>query len=92
MRCPPIILLLDEGVSVTGASGGIGAAAAIPVGPGYQVPLARAVIGGLTVSTVFTLFLVPTLYTVLGKYTAHQTEADEADDDEQPIDAEDEHA
>lgn len=67
---------------------------ALGLGEGSEanLPLARAVIGGLTVSTVFTLFLVPTLYTVLGKYTAHQTEADEADDDAQPIDAEDEHA
>jgi multidrug efflux pump subunit AcrB len=29
-----------------------------------QAPLAIAVIGGLTVSTVLTLFLVPTLYTI----------------------------
>jgi hydrophobe/amphiphile efflux-1 (HAE1) family protein len=40
---------------------------AIGVGEGSEsnVPLARAVVGGLTVSTVFTLVLVPTLYTLL---------------------------
>jgi len=39
---------------------------AIGVGEGSEsnVPLARAVVGGLTVSTVFTLALVPVLYTV----------------------------
>jgi len=40
---------------------------AIGVGEGSEsnVPLARAVVGGLTVSTVLTLVLVPVLYTVL---------------------------
>jgi multidrug efflux pump subunit AcrB len=33
-------------------------------GESTQAPLAIAVIGGLTVSTTLTLFLVPTLYTV----------------------------
>ena len=43
----------------------------IPMAPGVgegsetNLPLARAVIGGLTVSTIFTLFLVPALYTLL---------------------------
>jgi len=40
---------------------------AIGIGEGSEsnVPLARAVVGGLTASTVFTLVLVPILYTVL---------------------------
>jgi CzcA family heavy metal efflux pump len=40
---------------------------ALGLGTGGETnaPLARAVIGGLTVSTVLTLFLVPTLYTML---------------------------
>jgi multidrug efflux pump subunit AcrB len=40
---------------------------AFGVGRGAEanVPLARAVIGGLTVSTVLTLFVVPVLYTLL---------------------------
>ncbi len=33
-----------------------------------NMPLARAVIGGLTVSTVFTLFLIPALYTLLARF------------------------
>lgn len=39
---------------------------AIGIGEGSEsnVPLARAVVGGLTVSTLFTLVLVPVLYTV----------------------------
>ena len=40
---------------------------ALGLGTGGETnaPLARAVIGGLSVSTVLTLFLVPTLYTIL---------------------------
>ena len=37
-----------------------------------NLPLARAVIGGLTVSTFFTLFLVPALYTGAGAVLASQ--------------------
>jgi HAE1 family hydrophobic/amphiphilic exporter-1 len=39
---------------------------AIGIGEGSEsnVPLARAVVGGLTASTVFTLILIPILYTV----------------------------
>jgi Cu/Ag efflux pump CusA len=33
------------------------------------MPLARAVIGGLTVSTFFTLFLIPALYTLLERFS-----------------------
>ncbi len=40
---------------------------AVGLGTGGETnaPLARAVVGGLTVSTILTLFLVPTLYTML---------------------------
>jgi multidrug efflux pump subunit AcrB len=43
---------------------------AIGIGEGSEtnLPLARAVIGGLSVSTVFTLFLVPALYSLLSRY------------------------
>jgi multidrug efflux pump subunit AcrB len=42
---------------------------ALGVGEGGEqnAPLARAVIGGLLVATFVTLFLVPTLYTLLRK-------------------------
>lgn len=53
---------------------------ALGIGEGSEtnLPLARAVIGGLTVSTVFTLFLVPALYTLLGRFAAapHESEDD----------------
>ncbi len=54
---------------------------ALGIGEGSEtnLPLARAVIGGLTVSTIFTLFLVPSLYTVLDRFAKRQTP-----DDEQP--------
>jgi hydrophobe/amphiphile efflux-1 (HAE1) family protein len=43
---------------------------ALGIGEGSEtnLPLARAVIGGLMVSTFFTLFLVPALYTVLDRF------------------------
>jgi hydrophobe/amphiphile efflux-1 (HAE1) family protein len=40
-----------------------------------NLPLARAVIGGLAVSTVFTLFLIPALYTLLDRFTRREPEA-----------------
>ncbi|HXN84236.1 MAG TPA: efflux RND transporter permease subunit [Myxococcales bacterium] len=51
---------------------------ALGIGEGSEtnLPLARAVIGGLTVSTVFTLFLVPALYTLLDRF-ARRSPADE---------------
>jgi multidrug efflux pump subunit AcrB len=45
-----------------------------------NLPLARAVIGGLTVSTVFTLILVPCLYTLLDRFAKRAT----PDEDEGP--------
>lgn len=54
---------------------------ALGLGEGSEtnLPLARAVIGGLTVSTVFTLFLVPALYTALERFSkrTHEEEEDE---------------
>jgi hydrophobe/amphiphile efflux-1 (HAE1) family protein len=43
---------------------------AIGIGEGSEtnLPLARAVIGGLTVSTFFTLFLVPALYSIADRW------------------------
>jgi HAE1 family hydrophobic/amphiphilic exporter-1 len=41
------------------------------------MPLARAVIGGLTVSTVFTLFLIPCLYTLLDRFAKRSFESEE---------------
>src|SRR5207253_8767511 len=43
---------------------------ALGIGEGSEtnLPLARAVIGGLTVSTFFTLFLVPALYSIADRW------------------------
>jgi multidrug efflux pump subunit AcrB len=43
---------------------------ALGIGEGSEtnLPLARAVIGGLTVSTFFTLFLIPSLYTLADRF------------------------
>jgi multidrug efflux pump subunit AcrB len=56
---------------------------ALGIGEGSEtnLPLARAVIGGLMVSTFFTLFLVPTLYTLLDRY-AKRSSPDEHDDED----------
>jgi multidrug efflux pump subunit AcrB len=40
----------------------------ISEGSETNLPLARAVIGGLTVSTFFTLFLIPALYTIADRF------------------------
>lgn len=43
-----------------------------------NLPLARAVIGGLAVSTFFTLFLIPALYTLLERFSKpHRQEGEE---------------
>jgi multidrug efflux pump subunit AcrB len=53
---------------------------ALGVGDGSEtnLPLARAVIGGLTVSTVFTLFLIPCLYTMLERFSKPQRGEEDA--------------
>lgn len=52
---------------------------ALGIGEGSEtnLPLARAVIGGLTVSTFFTLFLVPALYTLLERFTKRTRHEDD---------------
>ena len=54
---------------------------AIGIGEGSEtnLPLARAVIGGLTVSTFFTLFLVPALYSIADRWRRPQPKDDEAE-------------
>src|SRR6185295_19882538 len=54
-------------------------AAGLGEGSEANLPLARAVIGGLTVSTVFTLFLVPTLYTLLDRFARRRAPDDDDD-------------
>jgi multidrug efflux pump subunit AcrB len=53
---------------------------ALGIGEGSEanLPLARAVIGGLAVSTFFTLFLIPALYTLLERYSRKQHRDDDA--------------
>jgi len=57
---------------------------ALGIGEGSEtnLPLARAVIGGLMVSTFFTLFLVPALYTVADRF-AKRSAPDEDDAQEE---------
>lgn len=55
---------------------------ALGMGEGSEtnLPLARAVIGGLAVSTVFTLFLIPALYTLLERFSKKQHRGDTDDE------------
>jgi len=55
---------------------------AMGIGEGSEtnLPLARSVIGGLTVSTIFTLFLVPALYTLLDRFARRKSYVDDAED------------
>jgi multidrug efflux pump subunit AcrB len=54
---------------------------ALGIGEGSEtnLPLARAVIGGLLVSSFFTLFLVPSLYTVLERFAKRRAPHDDDD-------------
>jgi hydrophobe/amphiphile efflux-1 (HAE1) family protein len=58
---------------------------ALGIGEGSEtnLPLARAVIGGLMVSTVFTLFLVPALYTAFDRFATRRAPDDEEESVEQ---------
>jgi hydrophobe/amphiphile efflux-1 (HAE1) family protein len=59
---------------------------ALGIGEGSEtnLPLARAVIGGLTVSTFFTLFLVPSLYSLLEKF-GHREKREDDDTPPAPV-------
>jgi len=59
---------------------------ALGIGEGSEtnLPLARAVIGGLTVSTVFTLFLIPCLYTLLERFTRRERAIESVGDSVHP--------
>jgi multidrug efflux pump subunit AcrB len=62
---------------------------AMGIGEGSEtnMPLARAVIGGLTVSTFFTLFLIPALYTLLARFETPAPSQDDTDPDEGSVEA-----
>jgi hydrophobic/amphiphilic exporter-1 (mainly G- bacteria), HAE1 family len=51
---------------------------ALGEGSEVQAPMARAVVGGLAVSTFVTLFLVPVVYTIVGDWQERRREAREA--------------
>jgi multidrug efflux pump subunit AcrB len=59
---------------------------ALGLGTGSETnaPLARAVVGGLTVSTILTLFLVPTVYAMLEERFPRSAERLAATDSETP--------
>ncbi len=54
---------------------------ALGIGEGSEtnLPLARAVIGGLTVSTFFALFLITSLYTAVDRFEKKQPLEEPAD-------------
>ena len=64
---------------------GYGARVAIGLGEGSEVqaPMARVVVGGLLVSTLVTLFLVPVVYTQLAEWQLRRAET-RAEREEEP--------
>lgn len=60
---------------------------AIGLGAGSESrqPLGLAVVGGLFFSTFMTLLIVPTVYTLLGKFARVETEAEAAEKEEKPV-------
>jgi multidrug efflux pump subunit AcrB len=62
-------------VSLTILVGLLPMALGIDVGSEANAPLARAVIGGLAVSTALTLILIPTLYVILEELSPRRVEA-----------------
>jgi hydrophobe/amphiphile efflux-1 (HAE1) family protein len=71
-RLRPIVM-----TSLTTLVGLFPMALGIDVGSEANAPLARAVIGGLAVSTVLTLVLIPTLYVILEERFPRRVEAPE---------------
>jgi hydrophobe/amphiphile efflux-1 (HAE1) family protein len=57
---------------------------ALGIGEGSEtnLPLARSVIGGLTVSTFFTLFLIPSLYTLVDRFKKRKPHEEDDHDEE----------
>jgi multidrug efflux pump subunit AcrB len=62
---------------------------AMGIGEGSEtnMPLARAVIGGLTVSTFFTLFLIPALFTLLARFEKPAPGGNGSGSEERPVEA-----
>ena len=73
-RLRPIVM-----TSLTTLVGLFPMALGIDVGSEANAPLARAVIGGLAVSTVLTLILIPTLYVILEERFPRRVEAHDAE-------------
>jgi hydrophobe/amphiphile efflux-1 (HAE1) family protein len=73
-RLRPIVM-----TSLTTLVGLFPMALGIDVGSEANAPLARAVIGGLAVSTVLTLILIPTLYVMLEERFPRRVEVPDAD-------------
>ena len=71
-RLRPIIM-----TSLTAVIGLIPMALGIDVGSEANAPLARAVIGRLTISTMLTLVLIPTLYVMLEERSPRRVAATE---------------
>jgi len=72
-RLRPVLM-----TALTTIFGMIPLALGIGSGAEIQYPLARAVIGGLTVSTVLTLVLIPVVYTIFESYVLRRKERKEA--------------
>ena len=71
IRLRPIIM-----TSVATVSAAIPTAIGLGAGSETRIPLALVIIGGVTVSTILTLFVVPSLYLFLTRFESHAHEED----------------
>jgi hydrophobe/amphiphile efflux-1 (HAE1) family protein len=71
VRLRPIVM-----TSVATIAGAVPPALGIGPGAETRVPMALTVIGGVTVSTFLTLFVVPCAYSLLAKLQSHKHDAD----------------
>ncbi|MFQ3671736.1 MAG: efflux RND transporter permease subunit, partial [Verrucomicrobiia bacterium] len=81
LRAAPIRLrpILMTSLATIGAA--VPLALSTGAGSETRVPMAVTVIGGMVVSTAFTLFVVPCAYSLLSRLELRKTEAEEAEDE-----------
>ena len=86
IRLRPILM-----TSVATIAGAVPAALSIGPGSESRIPMAITVIGGVIISTIFTLYLVPCVYLILSRFESRKS-LQEQEEDERAIAESKEHA